>query len=232
MEEFEDYVDEGVLDRSTLKTLYDLSGRDVFTALGGAISTGKEADVFHALRWEEELAVKVYRTATSAFKEMREHLLTDPRIDKIGRNRRDVVYEWTGREYANLLKAESHVRVPGPVARKKNVLVMEFIGEDEMRAPSLREMESEDWDRAARHCIQMVSDLYSGGLVHGDFSEYNVLVMGELVLIDFSQSVTTDHPMAEEFLWRDIGNLVRFFDEKDVSLDKEGVLEEVKEDPG
>ena len=49
-------------------------------------------------------------------------------------------------------------------------------------------------------------------LVHGDLSEYNVLMFdGEPILIDCGQAVTSDHFNAKEFLRRDIENVNRFF---------------------
>ncbi|MBS1263852.1 MAG: RIO-type serine/threonine-protein kinase Rio1 [Methanonatronarchaeales archaeon] len=225
----EDYVDEGVLDEHTLKTLYRLSSRGVFTALGGVLSTGKEADVFLAERGYEDVAIKIYRVATTRFKEMREHLTGDPRVRGIGGSRHSIVYRWTQREYGNLRRAKEHVRVPEPLAMDKNVLAMEFIGEDELRAPSLRRMEFDDWAEIAEMCVEMLIDLYEGGLVHGDFSEYNVLVFEELVLIDFSQSVTPEHPLATHLLRRDVENLVSFFGSRGVELDECEVLERIGE---
>ncbi|EHK01417.1 RIO-like kinase [Candidatus Haloredivivus sp. G17] len=49
-------------------------------------------------------------------------------------------------------------------------------------------------------------------LVHGDLSEYNILVEeDELVWIDFSQGVHESHPEARKLLERDIKNIVNFF---------------------
>jgi len=49
-------------------------------------------------------------------------------------------------------------------------------------------------------------------LVHGDLSEYNIMIWKRKpVIFDVSQAVPTSHPMAEELLRRDLGNLNRFF---------------------
>ena len=52
-------------------------------------------------------------------------------------------------------------------------------------------------------------------LVHGDFSEYNLLWFeNEIVVIDVSQSVEWDHPRATEFLRKDCANVRDFFSRK------------------
>ncbi|HII92789.1 MAG TPA: serine protein kinase RIO, partial [Methanosarcina sp.] len=63
-------VEENVFDVPTLKILYTLSNKGVIKAMGGAISTGKEANVFYAEGPDKELAIKIYRIASSTFKAM------------------------------------------------------------------------------------------------------------------------------------------------------------------
>jgi RIO kinase 2 len=50
-------------------------------------------------------------------------------------------------------------------------------------------------------------------LVHGDLSEYNILVTesGQFTLIDWPQSVARTDPRAQGLLMRDVSNIVRFF---------------------
>ncbi len=65
--------------------------------------------------------------------------------------------------------------------------------------------------------------LYLAGLVHGDLSEYNIVVHdGELVVIDLGQAVTVLHRNADEFLERDCRNIANFFNRQgaDVSADE------------
>jgi RIO kinase 1 len=68
------------------------------------------------------------------------------------------------------------------------------------------------------------------GLVHGDLSEYNILVVPERfinrsesaditpVLIDFAQAVDVRHPEAERFLARDVGQVLTFFAKQGVEV--------------
>ena len=56
-------------------------------------------------------------------------------------------------------------------------------------------------------------------LVHGDLSEYNVMIWeGEPVIFDLSQAVPLEHPNAEQYLLRDLQNLHRFFKRLGVSV--------------
>jgi len=56
-------------------------------------------------------------------------------------------------------------------------------------------------------------------LVHGDLSEYNIMVWrGKPVIFDVSQAVSIEHPNADQFLWRDINNINRYFAELGVEV--------------
>ena len=56
-------------------------------------------------------------------------------------------------------------------------------------------------------------------LVHGDLSEYNIMVKdGKNYIIDVSQAVDIDHPNALELLKRDIENLNTFFESKGIEI--------------
>jgi len=74
-------AESGVFDTPTLKTLYTLANKGIITAMGGVVSTGKEADVFHAIGENgRELAIKIYRINTSDFQKMQDYLIGDPRF--------------------------------------------------------------------------------------------------------------------------------------------------------
>ncbi|HDJ38392.1 MAG TPA: serine protein kinase RIO [Methanosarcinales archaeon] len=224
---------EGVFDTSTLKTLYFLANKGEIDALGGVISTGKEANVFHALGCgsERELAIKIYRISTSNFKAMQSYLIGDPRFKDIRHEKRSIVFAWTKKEMRNLKKAHSAgVRVPKPFDTRNNILLMEFIGEDELPAQQLRvvPLTPEEAKDAYETTIEYVRRLYQANLVHADLSEFNILMDGrEVVFIDMGQSVTLDHPNAMEFLQRDVGNVARFFKKKGVKIDSDAALKMV-----
>ncbi|WP_174591694.1 serine protein kinase RIO [Methanocella conradii] len=218
-------AESGVFDAPTLKTLYTLASKGIIKAMGGVVSTGKEADVFHALGEDErELAIKIYRITTSDFQKMQDYLIGDPRFEGIRGTKKDVVFAWTKKEHRNLERAmEVGVRVPRPVTSERNILVMEFIGKDEVPAPRLKDVRPEDPKGIYSKVAEYMRLLYQKArLVHGDLSEYNILLYeGEPIIIDMGQAVMLDHPMSSEFLARDIRNIVKYFKKMGVDCSEE-----------
>ena len=222
-------VDASVFDDATYAALYKLVQDGYLDALGGPISTGKEANVFVALAGErsrefvddEDVALKVYRISASNFRDMREYLEGDPRFQDIRGDKKAVVLAWTRKEFANLERARAAgVRVPIPIAVERNALVMELIGEEVDRAHRLTEVHIENPETAFEVVREYMRRLYRAGLVHGDLSEYNILVYeGELVIIDVGQATTTHHPNADDFLRRDCRTVAKFFSRQGASAD-------------
>ena len=207
-------VEQSVFDDATFGALYKLVADGHIEAFGGPISTGKEANVYEALGADDtEVAVKVYRINASAFKQMRDYLEGDPRFEGIGNDKGKVVLAWVRKEFANLERAQrAGVRVPRPIAVERNVLVMELVGLVDERARRLAEVEVENPQTAYEVVREYMRRLYSSGLVHGDLSEYNMIIHdGELVIIDLGQAVTVHHPNSRDFLQRDCKNVASFF---------------------
>ncbi|XGI84162.1 RIO1 family regulatory kinase/ATPase [Halorutilales archaeon Cl-col2-1] len=232
IEDSEDYDTEAeVFDVPTLKAVYKLVEDGYVDAVGAPVSTGKEANVFEADGEEGSVALKIYRVATSNFRDMRDYFEGDPRFEGVKNDKKDTVIAWTKKEFSNLKRArEAGVRVPSPIAVQRNVLVMEFIGRNEERAPTLKEVRLENPETALDVVVEYMRRLYSAGLVHGDLSEYNILVHeGDIVIIDVGQAVTIHHPNSRDFLERDCRNVARFFSSRGVEVDADAILEDVTE---
>ena len=225
-----------VFDEATLKALYTFASKGIIAKMGGVVSTGKEANVFHAIgEGGRELAVKIYRISTSDFRKMEDYMLGDPRFASIRHTQKGIVFAWTQKEYRNLQKAtEAGVRVPQPYVAERNILIMEFIGRDGAPAPRLRDVALEEPERIYRTIVSYMVALYrKARLVHADLSEFNILLYeDEPVIIDMGQSVLLDHPMAREFLQRDVRNVVRYFRKLGVECSEEGLLAEIIEKSG
>lgn len=207
-------VEQSVFDDATFAAIYKLVQDGHIDAFGGPISTGKEANVYEALGPDDtQVAVKIYRINASDFRHMRDYLEGDPRFEGIGHDKGQVVRAWVRKEFANLERAQrAGVRVPKPIDVQRNVLVMELVGLAEERARRLSEVNVENPQTAYEVVREYMRRLHRAGLVHGDLSEYNLIIHeGELVVIDLGQAVTVHHPNAEEFLRRDCRNVANFF---------------------
>ncbi len=207
-------VEASVFDDATFAALYKLVQDGHLQAIGGPISTGKEANVYEAVGADDAVvAIKVYRISASDFRDMRDYLEGDPRFDRIGNDKREVVLAWVSKEFANLRRAlAAGVAVPRPIAVERNVLVMEYLSMDGGRARRLTEVHIENPEIAYEVVTEYMRRLYDAGLVHGDLSEYNIVLHDrQLYFLDMGQAVTIHHPNADEFLRRDCQNITAFF---------------------
>ncbi len=219
---------EQVLDQRTRMILYQMINRGVVGEVHGAISTGKEANVYGAVAYEADLtkvqrAVKVYKTAILSFKD-RERYITGEHRFKAGAdkgNNRKMVKLWAEKEFRNLRRIHAAgIACPEPIQLKLHVLVMGFLGDRRGWAyPRLRDAnipadEAEQiWGSLYIQLLGIMRRLYQVcKLVHADLSEYNILYHDkQLYIIDVSQSVEHDHPRSLEFLRMDIKNTGDFF---------------------
>lgn len=207
---------EEVFDKSTLMTLYRLLNLNVLTTIHGVVKAGKESKVYWGtLKNGLKVAVKIYLTSSSEFRRgMINYIEGDPRFRRVKRDTRSLIYLWAQKEFKNLQAAhKAGVSVPRPVLVERNILLMEFIGEDGSPAPLLKEAKVKTPKRLYREIIEQVKKLYSSAeLVHADLSEYNIMMLrGKPVLIDLSQSVHRDHPSSTMYLTRDLENINKYF---------------------
>uniref|UniRef100_A0A7E4VPU0 Serine/threonine-protein kinase RIO1 n=1 Tax=Panagrellus redivivus TaxID=6233 RepID=A0A7E4VPU0_PANRE len=216
---------EQVMDPRTRLVLFRLLQRGVLDSIEGCISTGKEANVYHAVDKAKACwAVKIYKTSILTFKDRDRYVTGEFRYRNgyCRHNPRKMVATWAEKEMRNLLRMhQAGIRVPKPYILKSHVLVMEFIGTDGWPAPLLKVAEIGDAAEALYlDCARMMRDLYRKcRLVHADLSEYNMIVHENLLyIIDVSQSVEHDHPNALTFLRSDIANVTKFFKERTVPV--------------
>jgi RIO kinase 1 len=213
-EEYE--VLEEVFDRSTLMVVYEFMNKGIIDEIHGVVRAGKESRVYWAKDKDgKELAVKIYLVISSEFRKgLVKYIEGDPRFKGIKHDTRSLIFAWAQKEFKNLeLASRAKVRVPKPIAVKNNVLIMEFIGENGTGAPSLKEKTPRNPDKIYETILTYMERLYrKAELVHGDLSEYNIMVWkGKAVLFDMSQAVLLVHPMADDLLRRDLANLNKYF---------------------
>ncbi|MFO1533223.1 MAG: RIO1 family regulatory kinase/ATPase [Thermoplasmatota archaeon] len=212
-----------VFDQPTLMVLHRLLTHGVLKSLDFPVSTGKEANVFRGTTPRGGLvAVKIYRVNTATFKHVLQYIQGDERFQGVSGDKRALVNAWCQKEFRNLARyRDAGVPVPEPLKALSNVLITEYLGTKEGPWPRLQELR--DLTEPARLYGQLVEDYLKGyneaDLVHADLSEYNVLVEGtdkpatewRARMIDVGQAVLKSHPMAKEFLLRDVANITRYF---------------------
>lgn len=219
-----------VFDLFTERNLFKLITQGYFEGLESPISIGKEANIFTALnKTKERLIVKIYRLSTCDFMKMYDYLKFDPRIKRLKRSRRQIIFVWAQREYRNLLKARAAgVSVPTPFTCLYNIIAMELIGVGD---PAKRLKDSPPLDPVKFYddLIFEIKKLYAAGLIHADLSPFNILNCKEHpVLIDFSQATTIDNPMSLEYLKRDIHNITTYFRRLEIKIDEEELLNDIQ----
>ncbi|KAK2080313.1 hypothetical protein QBZ16_000166 [Prototheca wickerhamii] len=199
---------EQVLDPRTRMVLFKMLNRGTFREINGVVSTGKEANVYHASAPDgAELAIKIYKTSILVFRDRERYVAGDSRFQRFCKsNPRKMVKLWAEKEMRNLLRLiAAGVRAPRPLQLRLHVLTMEFVGADGLPPARLR--------AAYAELVLIVRAMFQRArLVHADLSEYNILVHGgELVIIDVSQSVELDHPRAFDFLREDCLHVNDYF---------------------
>lgn len=206
---------EQVMDPRTRMILFKLLNRGIIAEINGCISTGKEANVYHATsKTGIEFAIKIYKTSILVFKDRDKYVSGGFRFRHgyCRHNPRKMVRTWAEKEMRNLLRlSQGGVCAPKPILLRSHILLMDFIGNDGWPAPKLKDVELNTSKARSlyRECVVMMWNLYNKcKLVHADLSEFNLLYhKGEIVVIDVSQSVEHDHPHAFEFLRKDATNV-------------------------
>jgi RIO kinase 1 len=113
--------------------------------------------------------------------------------------------------------------VPRVVARRPNAILMDYIGDDEVPAPTLHQVsptpsQARQW---LERCLWNVEGMLRLGWVHGDLSAFNVLVHeGRLTLIDFPQVVRPQENRSAEALFRrDVTRICGYFARHGVAVE-------------
>lgn len=216
---------EQVMDPRTRMILFKFLQRGLIAEINGCISTGKEANVYHATTQNQgDRAIKVYKTSILVFKDRDKYVTGEFRFRHgyCKHNPRKMVRTWAEKEMRNLSRMyQAGLPCPEPIFLKSHVLVMRFIGTDGWPAPLLKDCDISETKARELYleCIHIIRTLYhTCRLIHADLSEFNMLYHdGGVYVIDVSQSVEHDHPCALEFLRKDCTNVTEFFKKKNVS---------------
>jgi RIO kinase 1 len=211
------------------KRLQPLVDDGVIDSVVRQLMSGKEAMVFVVRCGDETRCAKVYKEADKrSFRQAVDY--TENRKTKNSRQARAMAKgtrfgreaqerAWQNAEVDALYRlAGAGVRVPKPYNFHEGVLLMELVtDEDGNAAPRLNDLEftpeqaTQLHDRLVREVVRMLA----AGVVHGDLSEYNILLGADgPVIIDLPQAIdAAGNNHAPRMLVRDVDNLRAFFGE-------------------
>ncbi|KAF8567514.1 hypothetical protein P879_07538 [Paragonimus westermani] len=216
--------------------------------LGSMIGAGKESDVYLAVAGAtcgmqkgdssgplvvpgSPVVVKFHRLGRTSFRKVKEK-----RDYHQHRNTCSWLYLdrlASQREFSMMKVLRSHgVAVPLPLAHNRNAVVMSYISDSLPLSRVLPGILKAFDSILARHLYiqakKMLHAICAIGLVHGDYNEFNLMVVGlsevdfesskepdlnivRLVLIDFPQMISREHPSAYSLYQRDSDGIVSFF---------------------
>jgi RIO kinase 1 len=221
----------------SLRPFYD---QHLISDVVALVKGGKEANVYRCAATEETgaawLAAKVYRprmfrnlrndkryrqgrrVLNTDGKEVKENDLREMRAlnKKTSFGEQLAHTSWLMYEYTTLETLyAAGADVPRPVAVAENAILMSYVGDSGMGAPTLSEvrLEREEARPLFRRILHNVAVMLEHGLVHGDLSAYNILYWDEAAtLIDFPQVVDSQqNDEAYDILWRDVQRLCDYF---------------------
>jgi RIO kinase 1 len=207
-----------------LQTLID---EGLIDSVSRQLMSGKEAMVFVVQCGDETRCAKVYKEATNrSFRQAVDY--TENRKVKNTRQARAMAKgtrfgreaqeaAWQSAEVDALYRlAAAGVRVPKPYNFFEGVLLMELVADEHgAAAPRLNDVQFTPEQARAHHATLLteVVRMLCAGVVHGDLSEFNILLAADgPVIIDLPQAVdAAGNNHAQRMLLRDVGNLCLYF---------------------
>lgn len=239
-----------------LESVQMLYNQQFITDVTAQVKGGKEASVYcctaHASTGVDLLAAKVYRPRMfrqlrndKMYRQGRDVIMSDGTrlngnddrelraiIKGTGFGRRLTHTSWLMYEYQTMQALyEAGAAVPKPWANGENVILMDYIGDEDMAAPTLNtvRLEPDEVEPLFAEVMRNVELLLERNFVHGDLSAYNILYWeGSIVLIDFPQVVDVrSNPDAHYILQRDIVRVVEYFVSQGLERDAVSLAEEL-----
>lgn len=212
--------------------LHTLAKRGIIEKISPTpLGVGKESDVYTGEEPNgEKIVIKFHRLGRTSFRQTKKFRIW------IG-ERRHVTWLYESRlsahmEFKALVMAyEAKVNVPKPITVNRHAVVTKFVD-----AYQLSEVwrSIENPDKVLENIIEDVRKLYcNASIVHGDLSEFNVLVNPNdesYYIIDWPQWVPRMYKNAEDLLRRDLENIITFFQKKfDIEVNFDEVMKYVTE---
>ncbi len=237
-----------------LQSLEEFYNRSLITDVLARVKGGKEANVYrcaaHPSLGLELVAAKVYRP--QMFRNLRNDKMyregrailnengreikkTDTRImralnKKTGFGVEVAHTSWLMYEYKTLQTLyEAGASVPKPLTTGSNTILMDYIGDEHMAAPTLNDvdLDRDEAEALFNEVIRNIELMLRLGMIHGDLSAYNILYWeGDVVLIDFPQVTDSrSNGQAYMILQRDITRVCDYFTSQGVRCNPSGIMD-------
>jgi RIO kinase 2 len=184
---------------------------NVVEAFGKPVGVGKEADVYEALTpTHQRIAVKFHRLGRTSFRQTRRKRgYTETHAGWLYQSRLAAWKEFTALKEVY----KCRLPVPEPIMQNRHAIAMGMI--EGVPLAQLREIPNPE--ATLRRILRSMKKAYvKAKRVHGDLSAYNILLKpnGQILIIDWPQSVSMEHPNAEQLLRRDVRNILEYFEHK------------------
>ena len=222
--------------------LIPLLQADLIDDVVGQLQSGKEAEVYLVRAEGVIRCAKVYKEANHRTFKQKTQYTEGRKIrnsrkaramegnSKYGRKERE--FEWQNTEVDTLyLLAAAGVQVPQPLAFYEGVLLLEMVADrDGNPAPRLSDVSltSEQSRAFFQVVIRQAVRMLCAGIVHGDLSEFNILLSHKgLVIIDLPQAVQATANNAFSIFERDLLQLAAFFGRAAPEIKKTNYAKEI-----
>lgn len=201
----------------SLLSLNRLVEKGEVNALGKKMGEGKESLIYNCISKYGEAVIKFHKLGYPSFKKV---------VDKrrYGNLNFSVLSTRSAKREFMILRKLQGLAVPVAYAWEGNAVLMELID-----AKELIEVRVENPDELLDMIIEEVAKLFRRGVVHGDLSQYNILVGDGFWFIDFPQSVEVGEMGWRELLERDVANVLHYFKrtysiERDINSTIESII--------
>ena len=207
--------------------LHTLVERGKISQLGPLIGKGKESDVYSCMDDNKNIfALKIYRMGRTSFKNIK-------KTRNLIKNRKHLSWLYINRlaakrEFEALKKIfRLKLNTPKPITYNRHIVLMSYLRGKELAYCK----DLVNPRKIFKRIIKQIQIIYEkAGIIHGDLGEFNIVIdeNENILIIDWIQWVSKNHPNADKLLERDITNICEYFNKKfKLNFDKNIILRSV-----
>lgn len=169
-------------------TLYNLKSRKIIAAIGDRIGTGKESDIYVAVRPNgNQVVLKFHRLGRTSFrnvKKTRDYFVYHQKGRNVGAPKMNQANSWLFLSRKSALKEFAFMKAlysvdyptPEPIAHNRHVVVMSLIRGVPLYQVIRTKLSAEQAASIFHQASDLALRLAKHGLVHCDLNEFNLIV--------------------------------------------------------